>query len=247
MSDTAPGSDVSIEFCGVVTEHVPLPFDIGRDADLSIDDNPFMHRRFLRVFADEARPGAVLLANVGSQLTATVSDEPGRMEAHLGPGAVLPLVFATTLVRFSAGPTSYELEISLADTWSAPDISDFVDSGETTVGRVSFTVDQTLLVLALAESALRFGGAAVAQIPSSSAAARRLGWTTTKFNRKLDNVCQRLTQMGVRGLHGGAGNLASNRRARLVEYALAVRIVTKEDLAVLDAAVAAAASDSEAT
>jgi hypothetical protein len=35
-------------------------------------------------------------------------------------------------------------------------------------------------------------------------------------------------------LHGGPGQLASNRRARLVEYAIAVRMVTRDDLPLLD-------------
>jgi len=38
----------------------------------------------------------------------------------------------------------------------------------------------------------------------------------------------------VSGLHGAPGQLASNRRARLVEYAMAVRMITRDDLALLD-------------
>ena len=71
-------------------------------------------------------------------------------------------------------------------------------------------------------------------MPTSAGAALRLGWTITKFNRKLDNVCDKLTRNGVRGLHGDARNLATNRRARLVEYALSARLVTTHDLALLD-------------
>jgi hypothetical protein len=40
----------------------------------------------------------------------------------------------------------------------------------------------------------------------------------------------------VRGLHGGPDRLAVNRRARLVEYALASRMVEKPDLVLLDRA-----------
>jgi hypothetical protein len=43
-----------------------------------------------------------------------------------------------------------------------------------------------------------------------------------------------LAAQGIRGLHGAPGQLASNRRARLVEYALAVRMVSRDDLALLD-------------
>jgi hypothetical protein len=56
----------------------------------------------------------------------------------------------------------------------------------------------------------------------------------TTFNRKLDNVCEKLDKIGVAGLRGGRGNLATNRRARLVEYAVAARLVTAEDLLLLD-------------
>ena len=69
---------------------------------------------------------------------------------------------------------------------------------------------------------------------SSSAAAARLGWTISKFNRKLDNVCDKLDRMGVQGLRGGPGKLATNRRARLVEYAVTSQVVTRADLPLLD-------------
>ena len=87
----------------------------------------------------------------------------------------------------------------------------------------------------LAEPALRGGVRTPAVVPSSGDAARRLGWTTTKFNRKLDNVCQKFAAQGVRGLHGDPGRLASNRRARLVEYALSTRVVIRDDLDLLEA------------
>ena len=69
--------------------------------------------------------------------------------------------------------------------------------------------------------------------PASNVVAARLGWTPTKFNRKLDNVCDKLTKLGVRGLHGDAARLATSRKARLVEYALATQLVTAADLALL--------------
>ena len=221
-----------LDFCGEITVVEHDPFTIGRDADLVVEDgNRFLHRHFLTL---SSRQGVWLLTNVGGQLTATVSDLDGRLEAFLAPGAVLPIVFVHTLVRFTAGPTTYEFTVELpVPTFSASRI-DLTDSGDTTVGRVVMTPDQMRLVLALAEPALRDGNRAATTMPSSSDAAARLGWTTTKFNRKLDNVCQKLAGQGVRGLHGEPGRLASNRRARLVEYALAVRLVTRDDLGLLD-------------
>jgi hypothetical protein len=222
----------TIEFCGEETPVDRQPFVIGRDADLVIeDDNRFLHRHFLTVTEQQ---GIWLLSNVGDQLTATVSDPDGRLEAFLAPGAVLPLVLERTVVRFTAGPTTYEFTIHLPDPSFVVSDVDRDEHGDTTIGRVALTPDQFRLVLALAEPALRSSARAGSTMPTSGEAARRLGWTTTKFNRKLDNVCQKLATRGVRGLHGGPGQLASNRRARLVEYALAVRLVTREDLELLE-------------
>ena len=91
------------------------------------------------------------------------------------------------------------------------------------------------LVLALSEPVLKRAGTGAAEIPSSAAAAARLGWPLTKFNRKLDNVCEKLDRVGVRGLRGGrVAGAASNRRTALVEHAVSTLMVTAEDLYMLD-------------
>jgi hypothetical protein len=89
-------------------------------------------------------------------------------------------------------------------------------------------------MVVLCESFLSRSSPGPSQIPSSAAAAARIGWTLSRFNRKLDNVCQKLADAGTRGLHGGIGNLASNRKSRLVEHALSTRLVILDDLALLD-------------
>ena len=220
-----------IEFCGERVDVGDRPFVIGREADMHIDDNPFLHRQFLVI----SRVGDLWsLSNVGSQLTATVSDGDGRMEAFLAPGASLPLVFHRSTIRFTAGPTAYAIDVvNDAPLFVSPTVVAEVD-GETTVGATALTPDQRLLIIALAEPMLRGDGRATVSIPSLTEAASRLGWTTTKLNRKLDNVCQKLAKVGVRGLHGGPDRLASNRRTRLVEYAVATRLVTRDDLVMLD-------------
>jgi hypothetical protein len=224
-----------LDFCGETAPIDRQPFTIGRDADLVLDDgNRHLHRQFLSVTQQQ---GIWLLANVGSQLTATVSDAGGRLEAFLAPGAVLPIVFEHTVVRFTAGPTTYEFAIHMPDPAFASTAADPSDQGgDTTLGRVAMTPDQLRLIVAIAEPALRGDGRAATTLPSNQDVARRLGWRLTRVNRKLDNVCQKLAAQGIRGLHGAPGQLASNRRARLVEYALAVRMVSRDDLALLDIA-----------
>lgn len=226
---------VTVDFCGerfVAPEDRPLT--IGRSGDVEIDDNPYLHRTFLQVVHDG---GLWWLANVGSTITATVADHKGLFQAWLSPGARVPLALEHFTVWFTAGPTTYDFEIEVDTpvfTAVAPDPAADDSTGETTVGRVSFTPDQKLLIVALCEGFLRRTYAGSGQIPSSADAAARLGWKVTKFNRKLDNVCQKLADAGTRGLHGGPGKLASNRKARLVEHALSTRLVTEADLALLD-------------
>ena len=221
-----------VEFCGEWTALDPQNvFTIGRDGDLQIDDNPYLHRYFLQVaFAD----GLWWLANTGSQLSATVSGGGGSVQAFLAPGARLPLVFAETTVLFTAGPTTYELSLVGDEPTFTPTEISTASAGETTIGPVVLTDSQKALIVALAEPMLRREGTGTSAIPSSRQAAARLGWEITRFNRKLDNVCDKLDRRGIRGLRGGPGQLAVNRRARLVEHAVAARLVTPGDLDLLD-------------
>ncbi|MGY1815378.1 hypothetical protein [Blastococcus sp. SYSU D00820] len=225
-------SRATVLFCGEAHEVSPdRPFTIGRDADLVVDDNPFLHRRLLSVQYDA---GLWWLANTGARLSATVSDRDGLLQSWLGPGAALPLVLPHTVVLFTAGPTTYEVEVLVPATYTPTGAGREDGDAATTLAPPVLTASQYLLVLALAEPLLRQGVSGRTEIPSSAEAARRLGWALTRFNRKLDNVCQKLTRSGVRGLHGAPGALASGRRARLVEYAVASRLVTADALPLLD-------------
>lgn len=221
-----------VEFCG--EQHHPRPdavFVIGRDGDLVVDeDNTFLHRHFLGISRSD---GLWWLENLGSQLSATVADADGSVQAWLAPGARLPLVFQRTVVWFTAGPTTYEVEVtSDAAHYTRLPVSLEAD-GQVTLGPVTLIGEQKLLLVALCENLLRRRKAGAGAIPSSADLARRLGWPVTKFNRKLDAVCEKLSDAGVRGLRGGVAGAASSRKARLAEYALASRVVGVEDLDLL--------------
>lgn len=222
---------LTVEFIG--EEYVVEPdraFTIGRDSDLVIDDNPYLHRHFLRIAADH---GLWWIFNVGSQLSATVTDSSGQVQAWLAPGARLPLVFQHVHVLFSAGSTTYDFSIHMQEDWYAPAGAALGVVGGTTLEPIPLTSTQRLLIVALAENVLRQSVPGRGEIPSSAAAAERLGWAITTFNRKLDNVCEKLDKLGVDGVRGGKQKLATNRRARLVEYAVSTRLVTKDDLRLL--------------
>ena len=224
-----------VEFCG---EEYPLdpatPFSVGRAADLTIDeDNAYLHRRMLEFSFDG---GFWWIANVGSRLGVTVSGDAGSLVSWLGPGSRAPVVMPVLAVMFSAGGTTYELGVSASLTTFVPRHDPGLDGsgGESTLGAVKLTPTQFRLILALAEPTLRRAGSGSSAIPSNAAAAKRLGWKATTFNRKLDNVCEKFSLAGVQGLRGGAGKLATSRRARLVEYVAAAQIVRPEHLILLD-------------
>ena len=233
MSESAaPGGGIRLEFAGEsIAMPADRPFTIGREGDLAIDDNLFLHRHFLAV---EHTGRLWILSNIGSRLAATVTDSAGRVQAWLAPGAHLPLVFASTSVVFTAGPTTYELTLLLDEPAFRDIARPDEESGLSTIGEVPLTPSQRLMILALAEPVLRREGTGMSELPTSAQAAERLGWNLTRFNRKLDNVCDKLDRAGVQGLRGGVRSHATNRRARLVEHAVAARLVTRADLPLLD-------------
>lgn len=227
-------TSLRVEYCGEWFDVDPeTPFGIGRESDLSIDDNPYLHRTFLRIVREHE---LWWLQNVGSRLSATVSAGLGQVQAWLAPGAKLPIVFESMDVIFSAGSTTYDFVIHAdSDVFETGPRAQTASGVTTTMMPVTLTPSQRLLVVALAEQVLRQTEPGRNPIPSSADAAKRIGWPLTTFNRKLDNVCEKLDRIGVDGLRGGAGKLATNRRARLVEYAVATRLVGPEDLPLLDA------------
>nr|NLI49957.1 hypothetical protein [Propionibacterium sp.] len=223
---------LTLDFAGEIYHPAPDGvFVIGRAGDLEIDDNPYLHRSFLEItFAD----GLWWVANVGARLPAHLTDAHGLMRTTLAPGARQPLVFPVTLLTFTAGSTTYEV---LAETGAAlyePQRPDRASTGDTTIGPTEFTLSQKVALLALAEPLLRRAGTGASQVPSAVEAAARLGWPQSRFNRKLDNICEKLERSGVRGLRGEVGSSAANRRVLLVEYAVSTLLVTAGDLPMLD-------------
>ena len=210
------------------------PFVIGSGGDLVVDDNPHLHRRLLCVTLEQ---DTWWVANIGQAIPVSIATEGGEFQALLGPGGRLPIVFPRMRAMFTAGPVTYELSILCPTATMAPaDPAAAVGAGDPedpTHGPISLTESQRLLVLALAEAALRAPTAGLASVPTSAVAAERLGWPLTTFNRKLDAVCEKLDRAGVDGLRGGPGQAAAMRKARLVEYALLARLVTADDLALL--------------
>jgi hypothetical protein len=226
-------SSLDVEFCGEEYRVEPgASFSIGRDADLVVDDdNAYLHRRLVELTNDS---GFWWINNVGSRLSITVSGEAGTLQSFVGPGSRIPIVLPTVAILFTAGETTYEVNVTC--TVPAFEVANPSRGmpGEMTLGTVDLTSSQFKLILALAEPTLRRIGSGASELPTNADAAERLGWSITTFNRKLDNVCDKFSRSGVKGLRGDTSRLATNRRARLVEYAVAAKIVRAEHLSLLD-------------
>ncbi len=229
---SGPEPQLFVEFCG--EEHHVDPTDtltFGRIGQLVIDENPFLHRR-LGLF--EAVGDVWWLHNVGSTIVIELADRNSPSRMMVAPGSSVALGFEEALLRFQAGKTTYEVIVE-APPLGAPPVLEVGDEPATiTAASTSLTPDQRRCIVALAEQRLIEPGAAATTLPTNRQASARLGWKVTRFNRKLDNVCGKLSAAGVAGLHGSSDGLATKRRELLVEYALATGMVTVDDVALLD-------------
>ncbi|MCP5026720.1 MAG: hypothetical protein GY929_10605 [Actinomycetia bacterium] len=230
-----PGT-LRVEFVG---EEIIVPPDaqltFGRSADLVIDDNPYLHRVLGRFSVIR---GMWWLTNTGRSIALAATDMSGSSYSRIAPGSGLAMTFPEASVRFEAGAARYEIEVFLPalDCDAEPEPEVFVDDGArptVTASQVPLTPEQLELLVALAEPRLREPGSQ-AVLPTNKAVSVRLAWSRSKFNRKLDALCAKLARAGVTGLHGSAGELARDRRLRLVEHAITTGMVNPEDLTILD-------------
>ncbi|CAN5435034.1 hypothetical protein BH10ACT3_BH10ACT3_06030 [soil metagenome] len=143
---------------------------------------------------------------------------------------------------FTAGPTRYELTGALEGyEWDTDLLGPDGAGGSATIdwGRVELNDDQRLLLLAMCERRLLFPRDLDVAPMSNRQGAARLGWSITKFNRKLDHLCEKMHRAGIPDMHGGVGSNALDRRGRLIDHALMVQLVTVDQLHLIDRPTAA--------
>lgn len=202
----------------------------GRSADLVVDaDNQHLHR-VLGCFASQG--DVWFLQNLGRYITLRITDRAGPSRAELAPGDQLPIGFEEFVVAFDAGRSAYEIGGALAER-TPLELGESLPTDTVEFGLISLNDEQRLMVVALAEPLLRGTPNWASRLPGNKEVARRLGWTVTKYNRKLDYLCRRLAEQGVDGLQGGSGMLASGRRQLLVQHLVERGSVTAADLDLL--------------
>jgi hypothetical protein len=230
-----PDGELIVEFVGderVLGPDESLTF--GRAADLVIDNNRYLHRVLGRF---SCANGVWWLSNLGSSIPLTVSDTSSPSFSRVAPGASMALSYESSTVAFEAGGSNYEIALDLADGGpidaEAGCAAGWSDEVTTTASSLPLSAEQRLLLVALAEAQLRDPSAAI-ELGTNRQIAHRLGWTITKFNRKLDGLCVKFAAAGVSGLRGSSDQLARDRRLRLVDHAVNAGVVVADDLALLD-------------
>jgi hypothetical protein len=227
-------NELKVEFAGTVCVlEGDQRLTFGRDADLEIDTNPYLHRR-VGVFRQ--RNGDWWVSNTGTAIAIEICDGASPSRLTVAPGTSTPLPFQKSIVRFQAGPSVYELNLAIPHSSTFQDVDEpSVATPTIAASDIPLNDEQRLLLVTLAELRLRDRGAPGSAIPANRIVCQRLGWSTTKFNRKLDNLCAKFHRRGVAGLKGDSGALASNRRERLVNHVLTTGLITAADLELLEA------------
>jgi len=227
---TTQPADLLVAYLGeswTLTPEQSLSF--GRDADLVVDDNPYLHR-IAGEFRHEA--GAWVLENVGSRIVLTLRGAGPLAATTVPPGQQVRLIDRSWSVSFTAGPTNYQLEGEV-QVEGPLGIGTTTASGSTQrFGVVDLTDDQRIAVVALAQRFLR--GELNPSVPSNKEIAGQLNWTSKAVQRKVDNLADKLTQAGVPGLKGSEGASAARRRERIVEHMVRQQLVDVDDLSLLD-------------
>jgi len=228
-------SELHIFFIDELT--VANPGDVitfGRSGDIELDEaNQYMHR-IVGTFFDQ--DNVWWLANKSRHGNLTLVGNTGRL-TRLPPEAVSAITEPTGVLRFDAGPSTYELGWTLPghDPLMPPVV---VDDGDLSMATSQFGIvplndEQRLLLAALAERSLLDSTVSTSDLPANASVAHRLGWSAKKLDRKLDYLCARLSAEGVRGLRGEKGFEAIDRRSRLVEHVISSGMIGQSDVETL--------------
>ena len=202
----------------------------GRGAQVDLGADPRLHRSLGHLrFQD----GQWWLANVGRSVPLHVVDEVTGATSIVPAGAQTALHSSSQLVWTRVGGTRYELHLHQPDVEVPPVPAAGAAPGTATVDAGVFPLndEQRQLLVALCETRLRDPFSPII-LPKNSAVAHRLGWSTAKFNRKLDYLCERAARLGVTGVQSDQGR-APDRRRHLAEWALASNAVGPSDLDLL--------------
>jgi DNA-binding CsgD family transcriptional regulator len=188
----------------------------GRDAELALDDNSYLHRQAGRF---RRRAATWWLENVGSRLRLTMVGADGSL-IDLQPGGSSPLLCTSGEISLTAGPTRYQIEYVLDHSqirWDDTGPFQTVASDTMTFGPL-LTPREVDFVVVLAQGRLtgRLG-----PLPTLNEIAEIWGVSP----KTVDNTLQRLRSK-IRGQHVHSVQSSEN----MVEYLVTQGLVTLADL-----------------
>ncbi len=131
-----------VDFCGEQLKLAPGDSaTFGRDADLVIDDNPYLHRVLGRF---EHRDGHWWLDNTGSSTVINLHDRNSANTAVVAPRGTVVLTMADVAVSFVAGRSRYELDAVVEDAVDQVEVAAAPAEGRRTLewGTVDLNDDQ---------------------------------------------------------------------------------------------------------
>ncbi len=108
-NDNGDAPTLIVRFLGEIY-HPARDLTFGRDAELALDDNSYLHRQAGRF---RRRESTWWLENLGRRLRLTMVSADGSL-IDLQPGGSSPLLGRTGEVSLTAGPTRYQIEYQLA-------------------------------------------------------------------------------------------------------------------------------------
>lgn len=202
----------------------------GRAADIEIDSaNRLLNRVLGRFFAQD---GQWWIANEGRSIAIVMTDVSTASYTRIVAGTSMPLPFRHASLVFTAGRANYRMTVQNdaigpgAPTTAVANSA--VAESTLTTGTLVFNDEQFELLRALAAPRLD-GPISAADLPSNRELAMQLGWTASKFTRKLDNLCTKLSRAGVVGLQGSVAEVATGRRVQLANFVVEHGIVTRNN------------------
>jgi hypothetical protein len=209
-------------------EHVLDPgerFTFGRAASCTVQFDPD-DPAISRVAGVIERDGPVwFLINRSGSRALTMVDRFG-LRSVLAPGSRAAIEDRVRVIV--DGADSHELILHGPPPAGQSESSDATGS-PTSAGNGVIVNDQDRLALvALFAGYLQEGGRYDPSPRSYAAAAARLGWPRTTLVKRIEYLRTRLARAGVPNMHGW------NALSTLAEYALTTRLITKEDLRLLE-------------
>jgi hypothetical protein len=181
-SDQPEAPGLTVQFVGE-TYHPTRDLVFGRQAELSLDDNNYLHRQAGRF---RLRAETWWLENLGRRLRLTMVSSDGSV-IDLRPGASSPLLGDAGEVALTAGPTRYAIEYRLAQSQvSWEDTVDYRGPGADTMTYGTMLTPRELdFVVVMAQGRLtgRLG-----PLPSHGEIAEIWGVS----HKTVDNTLQRL-------------------------------------------------------